>query len=519
MTSISSVSSVQAALRAGAAPAGTDARAASARTGAGVAPSSIVRLSAAGLARQADAGDAPARVSTASRFSGLGASMLAAFAAGKAAPVGQAPLPADAENRFSLNVVTASGKQLALSLGNRGEEMFFSIESDAVLGDAEREALAALAQGFQDAIDGMAQDEPAIRIAGLASLDTSLFESIGFASKVTLPTQPPERMSFDFHIDAQQRTVSIDGPRGKIDLGVDTSRPELLGSRQQQDKAIDRYLKQVDQAAQRGHGDAQLVALFKDAFAGISRTEVQADDAQAAPVSPGRWALARQDHAVLTGLSDFHASIEQTVQQINPARREEVDSFRYALSQATSLRGDAYPERAISQQQTSRLSAQFHEALTPGAKLALDFRPESQNYRYRQIDDAASSKVDLGYKAGRLQVASLEQSVQQSERVRSYALGRLVSDKTVPREHVLVRDLMGALAPRQPREDGGSGDESREMDEGRRRLLLEALSDEVALAGTWLELTQRDRRLAERLHGWGQVWQSDTNSAIGRPTT
>lgn len=500
MTSISSVSSAEAGLRASAAQARTGAGAAQSRTAAAVAPSSIVRLSAAGLARQADASDAPARVSTASRFSDLGASMLAAFAAGKAAPVGQAPLPVDAENRFSLNVVTASGKQIALSLGNRGDEMFFSIESDAVLGDAEREALAALAQGFQDAIDGMAQDEPAIRIAGLASLDTGLFESIGFAAAVTLPTQPPERMSFDFRIDAQQRTVSIDGPRGKIDLGVDTSRLELLGDKRQQDQAIDRYLKQVDQAAQRGHGDAQLIALFKDAFSGISRTAA-ADDVPTAPVSPGRWALARQDHAVLTGLSDFHASIEQTVQQINPARREEADSFRYELSQATSLRGDSYSERAVSQQQTSRLSAQFHEALTPGARLALDFRPESQNYRYRQVDDAASSKVDLGYKAGRLQVASLQQSVQQSERMRSYALGCLVSDETIPREHVLVRDLMGALAPRNPREEGGAGHESSEMDEGRRRLLLEALSDEVALAGTWLELTQRDRRLAERLHG------------------
>jgi len=503
MNSISSVSSAQVALRAFAAPvkAGPD----SATTTA--APSSIVQLSAAGLARQAASSAVPASVSTAARFRDLAASTLAAFAAGKTAPVDPSPLPADVENSFALNVVTASGKQIALSLGNRGDDMFFSIAADAGLDEAEREALATLAQGFQDAVDGMAQGEPAIRIAGLASLDTGLFESIGFASEVTLPTQPPEHMSFDFHIDAGRRSVSIEGPRGKIDLGVDTSRLELLGSPQQQEKAIERYLKQVDQAAQRGHGDAQLLALFKDAFSGMSRTAPQEDETGAAPVPAGRWALARQDHAVLTGLSDFHASIEQTLQQTNPARREEVDSFRYELSQASSLKGDSFSERAISQQQTSRLSAQFHESLTPGGKLALDFRPESQNYRYRQIDDSASSKVELGYKEGHLRVASLEQSVQQSERVRTYALGHLASDKTVPREYTLVRDLVHALAPRKAREEGAAGGDSSELSEGRRSLLFEAVNDEIGLAGSWLELAERDRRLTERLNSLGKAWQ------------
>lgn len=453
-------------------------------------PSSVVQLSREGVARQA--ADAPPPVSTAQRFKGLGAAMLSAVAAGAIAPAEQPLLPQDLDNQFALRVVTASGKQVALTLANRGEELFVAVEADADLTDAERDALSALAKGFQDAIDGMAQGEPSVRLAGLSALDGA-FASISFRSEVSIAAQPPARMSMDFRIDGQERSVKIAGPRGSVEVNVDTSRPELLGSRQQQERAIGRYLKQADQAAERGHGDAQLVAMFKDAFSSISRTATR-DEGTLPAASSSRWVLEREDQAVLTGLSDFRASIVQTAQQVNPARRDEVDDFSYGLSQESRLEGNAFADRAISQRQASRLSAQFHEPLASGDKLALDFRSESQNYRYRQIDDSAASSVELGYKDGRLVKARLEQSVSQSERVREYVFGRLKSDRTIPEQHSLLRDLVALLAPYQTAQDGAAVEEGREAREERRRGVLQALGADVLLPASRAELAERDAR-------------------------
>jgi|SRR5450830_175221 len=458
---------------------------------AGPAPSAVVSLSAAALAAaEADSGVVP--MSASARFRDVGATVLAALKAGATVPLDRQALPKDAEHRFTLSVVTAGGTKVDLTLASRDNGLIVQLSADAELGEDERQALAGLADGFQAAIDGMTKEPPRLRLGELAGLGGGLLQSVDLQAMVTLPTTPPATQTLAFHADAGQRSVQADGPSGKLDVRVDTAMVERLGTRQQQSTAIDSYLKQVDQAAARGHGDAQLVTLFKDAFSDLNRTASR--DGPAAPAmasSSKAWPLAREEHAVLTGLADFSASMTQAPQWNNPVRSNEVTGFQYELSQQTRSGGDSRANRSLAQTQQSRLTAQFHQPLQEGAPLAFDYSAESQNYTYHQIDDTAHSEVKLGYRDGRLRGASLAQSVSQSERVQQYVLGRMMADDTIPAEQHVVRDLVAALAPYQPGQEAAGRDDSREVREARRQQALDALGPHMLLLGDSVDLAAR----------------------------
>jgi hypothetical protein len=198
---------------------------------------------------------------------------------------------------------------------------------------------------------------------------------------------------------------------------------------------------------------------------------------------------------MLTGLSDFSATVAQTPRWDNPVRRTEVEGFEYDVSQRTQVGGASRDARALAQSQQSRLSAQFHEPLTPGAPLAFDYAAESQNYKYSTIEDSASSEVELRYKEGRLLGASLRQSVRQSEHVEEYLLGKLKSEQDTPLARQLVRDLVDTLQPYR-----SEGEElSRAQRDERREQVLAALGQETLLPGSTTELAARDARLIDAM--------------------
>ena len=394
--------------------------------------------------------------------------------------------PDDADQRFSLNVITASGARfdLTLSAGDEGVQVLFGANS--ALRDDERQAMAQLAQGFQRAVDGMTAVPPRVLLAELAGLAGGVLKSVDVQATVRLPTIPPATQSMDFHADAMQRSVQLDGPAGKVALSVDTSMIAQLGAPQQQERAIDNYLAQVDQAAARGHGDAALVALFKDAFADLARTQDAEPSARAAPAvaRTAAWPLSAQEQAVLTGLPDFSASMTQAPQRNNPVRAGEVTGFNYALSQQTSSGGLTHDSRSLAQTQQSTLTAQFHQPLRAGAALAFDYASDSQNYTYHQIADEARSDVRLGYRDGRLQDASLIQTASQSERVERYVQGRRVADDTTTSGHQLLRNLLAGLTE----VDGASGATDRQR-------ALGPLGNHVLLTGDPQALAARDAAL------------------------
>ncbi|TWI44888.1 hypothetical protein IP92_04062 [Pseudoduganella flava] len=463
--------------------------------GSGTAPSAIVTLSQAGLDAASLAASTTPPLTTALRFHDRAAPLFDAIRTGAALPASADPLPDDIDHHFTLDIVTAGGTKVGLTLASRGDELLVRMHADAALTDAERTALGDLAQGYQDAIDGLAAQPPRVRLAGLTNVDTGVLASIDLDAQVTLPTVPPATQALAFHRDAQQRSVALDGPAGKAEVSVKTDDLAALGTRQQQDKAIAGYLRQFDQAAARGHADGDLMGMFKDAFADLSRTATR-DDPAASGASAGRsWSPTREDRVVLTGLADFTASVTATTQHINPVRRDEVDGFAYQVAQHTQLAGATRDARSIAQTQESHLTAQYHEALQPGATLALDYGSETQNYKYHQIDDSASSAVQLQYRDGRLRQATLRQSASQSERITEFVLGKLKSDRTIPAAQQLMRDLVATLQPYRAEDGRAGGDVSPEVREERRLRALDALGDELGLLGAAGELGARDGRL------------------------
>ncbi len=406
------------------------------------------------------------------RFKGLGAALLNRFDsdAGNfsqsvvALPAGtpkgsalettlRAQTNAQTDNKISLTIVTTSGAQVDLTLSSQEDGLSVQVQvSKGKLTDAERGALQKLSDGFQTAIDGIAANPPSLKLDGLTQFDTSLLASVDLHGSVQVGG---DTQTIDFHADSKQRTVSAAGPAGTLKVSVDLSNLAIVGTAKQQGEAIKRYLKQFDDAQSRGHGDASLVAMFKDAFKEMNSNVTNAAQ-QARAQSPAAIWLNKTDQSMTTGLADFSASMTQEVTSPNPARQNENDTFSYQTSQSSNVSGNGQLNRAITQQQESHLSASYHESLLADVPLRLTTDKNSQNYTYHQIKDDASSKTSIAYDKGVLVRATLEQSASQSTRVQKYMMGELISDNTTPQNATLSRDFLSLLKPLQKKE-GATG--------------------------------------------------------------
>ena len=351
----------------------------------------------------------------------------------------QAFMPPPVWQDASMAVTTTSGRPLTLTLQADGN-LSIDGQGDAPLSDAESAAIGKLAVAFKSALDGMASAPPRMDLAGLAEVDTSVLSSVHLSAKATNADQTVQ--TIDFTSNARARAVKVDGALGKLDVSVDLSSPAVAGSKAQQAAAITNYLKQFEQAASRGHADPALMAMFKDAFtqmnapAGIDATGV---------TRSASW-LNDTDHALLSGLADFSASITQTATASNPYRANEHDGFSFQVSQTTQVSGRNASERGITQTSSSQLHASFHSALSPDAHLNLTDDPKSQNYYYTQIDDSARSNTTIGYQKGRLVQATQSNTASQSTERSKYIMGQKVEDVTTPLTKSQQRDLLPLLA-------------------------------------------------------------------------
>ena len=384
------------------------------------------------------------------------------------------------DDKFSLGITTKSGVEVKLSLDSDGDALAVQMTASGDLTDDETRALGQLSKAFQEAIDGMAQDPPQLKLAGLMQFDSKQLASVDLRAQVGLNTEPPSVQTLSFQADATQRKVAFSGAAGSVDVKVDASKLASLGSAEQQARALKSYMSQFDQAATRGHADGALMTMFKETFGTLHSTVGDAAQLSTAGTTPGKWQLAAQDKAMLTGLADFSASVSQTPKMDNPMRLSEQDAFNYEVGQSTSLGGRSYDDRSIAQKQTSALSASFHMPLVAGTSLRLTGDAESQNYTYHQIDDTASSLASIAYQDGKLAKASLEQSSSQSTRVQRYEMGKLKSDLSNPSVHSLARDLLAALAPYQ----AGQTNLNAEQKTQQRTQMLSALNDDVFLTAT-----------------------------------
>jgi len=398
--------------------------------------------------------------STAGRFQGLGAALLQQLAEGgsgkisqsvlrysaddvknaAAVELAQAHLHGKADNTLSMTLTTKSGATITLNLSSSKDGV--AVQADVTggeLSDSEREALGALADGFQEAIDGLTAQKPRLNLGALSQLDPEMFASVDLKARLKLGEDQYQTLSFK--ADEKTKSVEMSGVTGNVTLSVKNNNA-ILGNAQQQAKAVQSYLEQFDAAQNRGEGDEDLMNLFKDAFSSL-QTSTRSGTAAASPSSGP--ALNEVDHALLTGLADFDASLVQTTIASNPMRLGEVDRFAYKASQNTETKGTTDQDRSIEQKQTSSLSAAYHKSLYPGVALALSTDPESQNYKYSVIEDQADSNTRVAYVKGALVEASSTQSARQSTTVQTYELGKLIDTVTTPKEITQSRNLMAMI--------------------------------------------------------------------------
>jgi hypothetical protein len=386
----------------------------------------------------------------ADRFHGLGAALLERFqlnggdysqsvilrAPGSGADgsvsnldsIRQSQLHTQSDNQITLDIQTASGATVHLSLASQGGGLGVQIQvTNGTLTDAERNALAGLADAFQDAVDGLTAVPPRLALDGLTQFDTTVLSSVDLQASFKLSNGSLQTLAF--HADSQKRSVVYAGPTGNVNIDVDMSNPSLIGSAAQQSRALSSYLAQFDQAQSRGHGDATLMTMFKDAFTALnSHYNVDPSQATSRPI-----ALEDTDHAMMSGLADFSASVTQTTDfSVNPMRPGEKDAYSYQASQNTRIAGPDTPNRSLTQTQQSHLTASYHQSLYPDTPLDLKGGKYSQNYYYYQIDGSASSVADIAYREGRLDKASIAQTASQSTHVMKYVIGDLESDTTTP---------------------------------------------------------------------------------------
>jgi hypothetical protein len=385
--------------------------------------------------------------SPAGRFNGLGSALLNFFKSGGTnfsqsvmqAPAGGQGNPSlQAGNQ--LTIKTKSGVEVDISLDSEENGLAVKVTSSGDLSDAERGAIEKLSGAFQDAIDGLDASQPHLDLSGLTQFDSSLLSSVDLHSDVMSGASPVPQ-SLDFHSDSLLRTVSLTGAAGTVKVNVDMSDAASWGTQKQRTDAINSYLKQFDQATSRGKGDASLMGMFKDAF-----TQMNSDYGVPSPQSSAT-PLNEVDHAMLTGLADFNASVTQSPKASNPAQLNELDTFSYQVSQDTNINGASALERSISQQQQSHLTASYHTSLIPDVPLKLSTLKDSQNYYYQQIDDKASSAISIGYHKGKLFKASLNQSANQSTHLLKYEMGSVTEDTTTPFNASQTRDILATLQP------------------------------------------------------------------------
>ncbi|MGF6574033.1 hypothetical protein ABH945_006155 [Paraburkholderia sp. GAS333] len=355
---------------------------------------------------------------------------------GAASLSGQGP-----QGDIKLTVETASGVKVDIEMDSEDGTLSVSTHSSGTLSDAERSAIANLADGFQKAIDGLGAYPQQLDLSGLTQYDTSVLSSVNMQFNVT--GDGASNVSANISLSNSARSVSITNSEGTLKLNVDTSDSALWGSGAQRDQAIASYLAQFDNANAKGHGDAALMSMFKDAF-----TQMNSDYGTSSKQLPGTtyapW-LAQSDHAMLTGLADFTASISDNATSPNPVLPSQTDNFAYQVSQSTRTEGNLL-NGSIAQTQQSHLQASYHQSLAGGA-VKLGKSLASQTYDYMQIDDDASSTVNLATQRGNLVQATLDQSSSQSTRKSEYVRGVLVSDVDTPTNNSSSTDLLALLKP------------------------------------------------------------------------
>lgn len=373
-----------------------------------------------------------------------------------------------------LSIETRSGARVRLSIHDQrepsatGSGMSVEIVVDGELSVQEREALRALAGGFDKAVQGLSGDDPKLDVEELLRFDTKAFARLELQLESYGKDRDGNRvltLGAQLQVDGDRRAVQLRSREGVVKMATDLRQPAQWGTDAQRASAVEHYLGRIDKAAERGQAQPALVDLFKSTFAAMhSRYDAPQAGVGLKPGTPlhtQTGTFGEEGQGLLTGLADFDASITATTRATNPRRTQELDTFHYTLNQSTHITGSSSRNRAVSQTQTAQLMASYHQSLLVSAAPRLDTTSASQNYLYNKVEDRSSTEVDLAYDNGEAVRATLTQAMSRSQHTTRVENNQVTATTTTaPGEQSRHTDLLPLLKQLQRQQEAQDADDT-----------------------------------------------------------
>ncbi|GHD00182.1 hypothetical protein GCM10007320_57380 [Pseudorhodoferax aquiterrae] len=349
----------------------------------------------------------------------------------------------DSAVTLQLRIRTQSGTTVELSIAvNRGSGtvqngLQVDMRSNGALSDAERQALGALAEGFDKALAGLGRaDAPQLDLSGLLAYDDEQLSSLELT--VRSPQADDPLRSFSLQANAREKRIDVQGSAGDVSLRLDAAAPLAAAAEDVRQASIAQYLAQFDAAADRGHIGAELVAQLRQAFAQLHG----ANGDQAQPLDGTPSAVQNQVAPLLNGLADFELRIEGESRKTNQnGYLTEVSQARYAVAQQTSVqRTGATGDITVTQTRSAVLQAQVLRAL---GEAEIDLK--GGNYHRTDIDDESRGKTTVATVQGRIVRADAERADRQLLTYAKLLNHRAVETHSEPRERHQREDLLPGL--------------------------------------------------------------------------
>lgn len=361
----------------------------------------------------------------------------------------------------ALTIKTQSGASVRISIADQrlpvstGAGITVQIDVEGDLTPQEQQALQSLAKGFDEAMEGLTREPPLVNLDGLMKFDSKVLTRVELKSEIYGLNEKGERamvLGTRFTASADSREIELKTLKGTATVKTDLRQSAIWGSAEQKARAVQQYLSRVDKAAERGNGNQELVDLFKSSFAALHGGYGAGDKASGltrvrpADITSDADAFSEEDHSLLTGMADFKASLLTNRRAINPRHTNEIDIFDYKLEQSTQISGGSAANRAITQTQTSDLSAAFHRSLRSRREPELSSDSATQNYYYTQVEDHSSTRMELAYDKDKPVRALLTQTASQFLRTTKVEFNKVVDTVEEPLQQQSQRkDLLPML--------------------------------------------------------------------------
>lgn len=342
----------------------------------------------------------------------------------------------------NLKVQTRSGQTVELKIAvnpgaedGNGRGIQVELDSSGSLTSSEREALAKLAEGFDKVLEGLGQsDKLQLDLADLMDYDSSALASLDLT--VQNPKAEQALSSFSLHLGTDKKTVALKGSAGEIDLNLDKGTPLGPVNAQQRQSAITEHLRKFDAAADRGHADAALVALFKEAFTQLHATSPNESSSQGQALNP---ALLRQVQPLQSGLEDFQANFRGSSERTNDRGAvHEKGHADYEFSQKTTVKpAGRTGELSITQAQSEKLDAHYMRSRFGGM---LD--TSVGNYDIYKVRDSSTSMTQIETAKDKLGQATRSTEQHQLKSFEKLVNHRVKEQGSSPLDKSLVERLL-----------------------------------------------------------------------------